>query len=765
METIDRADAYALLADGRCVRVRTVTPEDWQAVHEFVATLSPESLYRRFFSVPSRPAEMLANLLCAPRVEQSQPVQGALVALLGGRAVGLAEWYRTRVEGEAEIAFEVSDALQGHGVATLLAEHLMLAVERVGIRTLTAITQGGNRRMLEVFLALGVQVDRDWEGGDCRLTIPLGHAAVAAPSVLDVIAGREAVADEASLQALFAPREIAVFGAAGDPATEALMRNLEGFAGAVRRAGARGEVLPGDARPDLAVVASPPEDAVAAARRCAAAGAKALIVTAVGFPVESGRELLRVCHEAGMRLIGPGSVGVAVPRGARGFGALLAEHVPAPGPAGVAVQSGGVGLALLSRLRRVGVGVSAFAGVGEKYDVSANDLLLHWEKDPETRVGLLHVESFGNPRKFARTARRLSQRIPLLAVDPEQSPSQARTALYAQAGIIALPSLGALVGAAALSAHRPAPRGPRVAVLGNTHGMTTLAAQSCIRAGLEVVQTLDLTPAADTGRLAEAIAQLRIADPAGADVHALVLALAPTVPCAPDPAAAAAASCPDAVVLAVVADQPESVVVLTSTDGDGFRLPAYNDAGDAALALSAVVRAAAVARRSPGQAPLSGGGDLPAARALVDDWMAQNPHGRELDAAEGAALLEAVGIGSDSGVGPTGARLIAWQDPVFGALVSVASADGHEVSTLLAPTQPQEALAAAERVTALAASRLADAAVRLAALIDDCPELASLNAAITLDAPEPAAREVRARLAPSAHENPYLRRLRRAPVE
>ena len=111
METIDRADAYALLAEGRCVRMRTVTPEDWQTVYDFVATLSPESLYRPFFSVPSRPAEKLANLLCAPRAEQSQPVQGALVALLGGRAVGPAEWYRTGVEGEAEIAFEVSDAL------------------------------------------------------------------------------------------------------------------------------------------------------------------------------------------------------------------------------------------------------------------------------------------------------------------------------------------------------------------------------------------------------------------------------------------------------------------------------------------------------------------------------------------------------------------------------------------------------------------------------------------------------------------------------
>ena len=438
MESIDLADAYALLTDGRCVHVRSVTPEDWQAVHDLAATLGPDSLYRRFFSIPSRPGETLANALCTPGSGQGPPPQGALIALLDGTAVGLAEWYRTRREDEAEIAFEVSDAWHGHGVATLLAEHLMLAARQAGIRRLTAITLGENRPMIGVFLALGVPVERDWDGGECIWSIPLDRAAFGAEAVLATVAHRESVAGEASLRSLFAPTTIAVLGEAGEPLTDTLLRNLAAFDGPVLRGGAYGERLAADARAELAVITSPPEQAVEAARRCAELRVKALIVTAAGFPPERGRELLSVCHEAGMRLVGPGSLGVAAPHGAKGFSALLSEHVPDPEYAGVTVQSGGVGLALLSHLRRLGIGVSTFAAVGEKYDVSANDVLTHWEQDAGTRFGLLHVESFGNPRKFARTARRLSRRIPLLAVDPEQSTSQARTALYAQAGIIAL---------------------------------------------------------------------------------------------------------------------------------------------------------------------------------------------------------------------------------------------------------------------------------------------------------------------------------------
>jgi len=764
MESPDPADAYALLTDGRCVHVRSVTPEDWQAVHDLAATLGPDSLYRRFFTVPSHPGETLANALCLPDSGQSPPARGALIALLDGRAVGLAEWYRTRREGEAEIAFEVSDAWHGHGVATLLAEHLMLAARQAGIRRLTAITLGENRPMIGVFLALGVPVERDWDGGECIWSIPLDRAAVGAESALATVARRESVADEASLRSLFAPAAIAVLGEAGEPVTETLLRNLAAFDGPVLRGGAYGERLAADARPELAVITSPPEQAVAAARRCAELRVKALIVTAVGFPPELGRELLRVCHEAGMRLVGPGSLGVAAPHGARGFSALLSEHVPDPGHAGVAVQSGGVGLALLSHLRRLGIGVSAFAAVGEKYDVSANDVLTHWEQDTDTRFGLLHVESFGNPRKFARTARRLSQRIPLLAVDPEQSASQARTALYAQAGIIALPSLGALVGAAALVAHQPLPKGPRVAVLGTTHGMVTLAAQACLKAGLEVTEALNLTPAADDAALTEAVTRVLGTENGAAD--AVLVAVAPTVPRTLNPVTAAETARAGATVLAVVAEQPESVAILRSDDESGVCLPAYNDAADAAGALAALVRAAEVVCGLPREEAALTGLDLAVAGGLIEGWLRDAPEGRELTSAEAAELMAAIGLAEGETIAEKRpVTVTTWQDPVFGPLLSGVAEDGRDAMTLLVPFDAREAENLAEHLACDPGSGLVDALLRLSALVDGCPELAALRVTIREAEDHVATMPMGGAVAPVRTEDPYLRRLRRAPVE
>jgi acyl-CoA synthetase (NDP forming) len=717
--------------------------------------------------------------------------------VLDSAVVGLAEWYRAdgsdrsgasaRAGGsdqagtsdQAEIAFAVSDALHGHGIATLLAEHLITAVERAGIRRVLAVTQGDNRDMLGVFVALGLPVRRDWDGGVCTLAIDLDLDSAARAALLDASAKREGLADEASLRALLAPGSIAVLGDAAQPATRRLLEELAPFAGPVYRGGPDGTGLPAGARPELAVVTAPPPAAVVAARRCAELGVRALIVTATGFARDEGLELLNVCRAAGMRLVGPGSLGVAAPHGAEGFSALLSAAPPEPGPAGVAVQSGGVGLALLSHLDRLGVGVSTFAAVGEKYDVSANDLLLHWEQDTDTKIGLLHVESFGNPRKFAHTARRLSRLIPLLAVDPEQSPSQARTALYAQAGIVAVPSLGALVDAAALAAHQPPPRGPRVAVLGNTRGMVSLAVQACIKAGLEVTGAVDVTPAADAARLAAAITAQWAADgdaePTGSSSAAapqsVLLALAPTAPAAVDLSAAVDAVPDDVPVLAMLAQQPESVAVRHCGIRRERVLPCYNDAAAAADALAAVDRAARVKRAHsvPAERPKAVI-DLAEVRALVDARLKAEPNGCDLEPAENEALLAALGLG----VGPGGVRLglrartatvTAWQDPVFGPVLAGERGQGREAVTMLAPVDAGIAESVAAQVAGGPAPALADLLRRVSALVDACPEVASFQLACAYDANGVRPGVSETRLAPAESQNPYLRRLRRAPVE
>ncbi|MBS2964163.1 GNAT family N-acetyltransferase [Actinocrinis puniceicyclus] len=784
----DTPGSYALLTDGSCVLIRPAEPEDWQAVHDFAAALGSRSVYRRFFGFPKNPGRVMADAVCAPTPAVQPRPRGALLAFLGGAVVGMAEWIRDSDPEQAEIAFVVADLVQGRGVATLLAEHLLDEADQAGIQTFTAITQGENRAMLDVFTTLGLPVHKVWDHGTWLVTVDLDLLAAQRVALLDAAARRERIADDASLRPLLDPDSIAVVGDPQDSATLAVREHLGGFAGRIWHAGADAADLDPDARVQLAVITSPPHLAAGAARVCGAHGARTVIATATGFDDASGRALLDACRATGMRLLGPGSLGV-VNTGVRG--GLNASLAPGPftgGPTGVAVQSGGVGLAVLAHLVRLGIGIGTFAAVGDKYDVSANDLLMHWEGDEGVHLGLLHVESFGNPRKFARTARRLSRRMPLLAVDPEQSPNQARTALYAQAGITVVPTLGALVCAAALLAHQPPPRGRRVAVLGNTRGMLSLAVQACVKAGLDVVAARNVTATADAARLRAALTETMNAEPC----DALLIALAPTVPVAPhgglaDRSVLEAVTVP---VAAVLAEQAETVTVLNAPKRAARRngkarparspVPCYNDAAMAAQALAAAAAATAARDRPEDHEPEVGHTDRAAARSVVEGALATAPRGRALYDSERAALLEAFGIPLAHGAYTAGAgparrlTVTAWQDPVFGPLLTcLRDGDSGAEATLLVPAGAQEladlasaALPADETGRRVDGARLAEALGRVAALIDAFPQLASVRLNVIAEQ-DGMARVVTGdvHVAPSRRKDPYLRRLRRAPVE
>ena len=766
------AGSFALLTDGRCVQIRAAQPSDWQAVHDFAAALGRASIYRRFFGYPKRPGKLLADAVCAPPAVREPRSRGSLLALLDGTVVGLAEWIRGKDPQEAEIAFAVADRLQGHGVATLLAEHLLDDANSAGIRRLTAITQAENRAMLDVFATLGIPVRKDWDHGTWTVNADLQLDAAEQVALLDAAARRERIADDASLRHLLTPSSIAVLGDPQDAATAAVLRNMRGFAGPVFVAGSDGADLPAQAKAELAVITSPPALAPQAVQVCARHGASAVIVTSVGFDDESGHALLEACRRAGVRLVGPGSLGVINTAARGGLNASLAPEPLTAGPVSVAVQSGGVGLAILRHLGRLGVGIGTFAAVGDKYDVSANDLLMHWESDPEVRLGLLHVESFGNPRKFARTARALSRRIPLLAVDPEQSPSQARTALYAQAGITAVPSVGALVCAATLLAHQPAPRGRTVAVLGNTRGMVSLTVQACIKAGLDVSMARNLTPAADAPSLNAAVTQ---AATSGA-CDAVLVALAPTVPGMQSDGLTHRVKGADVPLIAVLADQADTVTVLRGAHG--VTVPSYNDPATAAAALAAAAAATAVRDRSEDPAPELDRVDREAARLVIESCLAATPRGRALYASERTALLEAFGIPPGHAVAGRDDRdtrrltVTAWQDFVFGPLVTCTrDGDGGPQTTLLVPAGMSDLAALARRASSGPAGdhdvgRLVDLLARVAAMVDVLPQLASVRLDVRL-VEDGAVRVMGGdvRVTPARRKDPYLRRLRRAPVE
>ncbi|MFI5003677.1 MAG: acetate--CoA ligase family protein, partial [Solirubrobacterales bacterium] len=276
-----------------------------------------------------------------------------------------------------------------------------------------------------------------------------------------------------------------------------------------RRAYASVRELP--APVDLAVVAVPAAGVAEVARECGAAGVHALLVISAGFAemgeegAERQRELLGICRETGMRMIGPNCLGVLNTAPDVHLDATFAAGAPLPGRVGFLSQSGGLGIAIIEAASRLGLGLSSFVSVGNKADISGNDLLHYWEHDPRTDVLLLYLESFGNPRRFARIARRVSATKPIVVVKSGRSAAGARAtsshtgalvsasdvtvdALFRQAGVIRTDTMHELFDVASLLCAQPVPRGGRVAIVTNAGGPGILCADACQAGGLEVPQ-------------------------------------------------------------------------------------------------------------------------------------------------------------------------------------------------------------------------------------------------------------------------------------
>jgi len=516
------AHVYALLTDGSTVEIRSASPEDAEAVRAMHMAMSPDNLYRRFFSISLYSADTEAARVCrAPG-----PDHEVLLAWLGGRLVGVASYELAGEFGVAEVAFAVPDDMHGKGIATLLLEHLVSVARDRGVRAFTAQTLAENTEMLKVFADAGLPVRRRLAGDVVELTFPLpGEADPGLDQYLDQVAARESRSGAASLQHVLWPASVAVVGASRRRGTvgREILHNIVtgGFSGQVYPVNPRAAALDGlrclasvnelPDHVDMAVIAVPAAAVPEVAERCGQRGVRSLVVITAGLG-DQGADLLAICRRHGMRLVGPNCFGVAVPF--LGLDATFGAEHPAPGSAGLVVQSGGIGISLLRHLDQLGVGVSSFASVGDKYDVSSNDLLAWWEHDPRTKLAVLYVESYGSPRKFARTARRVGQRMPVLTVLGGRSmagqraaashtaaaatPLVTQEALFAQAGIIAVPGLGELVEATALLASQPLPAGNRIAIVSNAGGAGVLAADACGDSGLQVA----LLSAATQRRLA-----------------------------------------------------------------------------------------------------------------------------------------------------------------------------------------------------------------------------------------------------------------------
>jgi acetyl coenzyme A synthetase (ADP forming)-like protein len=508
-------EADVVLRDGSTVHLRPVRAEDEAALLELFRGLGADSRMFRFFSGASdlaAAAEQLADVdyeqrygLVATRGDGSRPIgHGAYVGTVPGRA---------------EVAFAISDELQGQGLGTILLAHLAEVAGENGIEAFSAEVLPQNHRMVEVFRESGFPIETSSEPGSIHVELPTRFEGEAFAR----FAERDRLAAEAAVRGFLRPRAVAVIGASrrrGTVGGEVFHNLLESsFGGVVHpvnpaadvvqsvRAYRRIAEVPDEI--DLGVIAVPPEAAIEAARECAEKGVSTLVVLSAGF-AEVGAEgaglqqrLVEVCRDAGMRLVGPNCLGVILNDDGHGLNASFAPGAPPPGNVGFVTQSGALGLALIDLAADRGLGVSSFASIGNRADITANDMLEYWEGDPATDVALLYIESFSDPARFSRVARRAGREMPIVVVKSGRSVAGERAtgshtgallsasdvtvdALFEQAGVIRTETLAELLDIAALLGSQPLPAGPRVGILTNAGGPGIMCADACEAAGLEV---------------------------------------------------------------------------------------------------------------------------------------------------------------------------------------------------------------------------------------------------------------------------------------
>jgi acyl-CoA synthetase (NDP forming)/RimJ/RimL family protein N-acetyltransferase len=670
-----------ILRDGSTLRLRPVEAGDADALVGFFGRLSPESRYLRFQGAADVGLTMVRRFIGDDWREV-----GSLLAERAGtggdaEVVAVATFARLRDPRRAEVAFAVADELQGRGVGTRLLERLAARAASAGIEEFVAQVLPQNSLMLSVFRDAGFAVERRLEGGVVEVRLEIAATADYRAHVDE----RDHRAVVASLQPFFRPGSVAVVGASARRGTVGgeLFRNIlaSDFTGAAYPVNGRGEPVggvpgfpaiadvPGDV--DLAVICVPAASVLAAAEAALRKGVRALCVVSAGFAEvgAQGRErqdqLLALVRAHGARLVGPNCLGIA--SSAVRLNATFAGRRFPRGRAAFSSQSGALGIALLEQAEARGLGMSAFVSIGNKADVSSNDLLEYWEEDADTDLVLLYLESFGNPAKFARIAGRVARSKPLLAMRSGVSRAGARAAgshtaalagsdvaveaLFRQAGVLRASTLEELIDAAVLLSTQPLPAGNRVGIVTNAGGLGILCADAADAAGLALPELApetrsalaELLPAegssanpvdllgSATGETYERALPLVLADPG---VDAVIALFVLTVVAATGDVVAAIER------VRRSAAKPLVPVVISAEGAPADAFP-YPESAARALGLAAL-RAAWLARPA-GTVPAVDGVDERAAREVAERFLRGSDDGW-LSPAETRALLEAYGV-------------------------------------------------------------------------------------------------------------------------
>ena len=694
---LQRYAADALLRDGGSIHIRAIRPDDKDRLQAHFHALGFDSVRFRFLGAKKDLTPR--DLQYFTELDFSQHVGLVAVRRLEDREefIGVGRYICAEDDHRrAEFALAVVDDWQGRGVGTLLMEHLARLAAADGVERFEAEILATNRKMFDVVVALGFHVDENARAGVVHAWFPIEPT----PESRRASDERAWHAASEGVRALLHPRSVAVVGASRDPASigAALVANLvrHGFHGAIYPVNSRADHVEGlRAYPtlgaighpiDLVIVAVPASGVEAVVDESARLGARGVVVISAGFAEmsEDGRAVQRRlrdrARECGLRLVGPNCMGVINTDPAVSLDATFAPAFPPPGNVGMLSQSGALGVAVLDYARALDIGVSTFVSVGNKADVSGNDLLAYWKDDPRTEVIALYLESFGNPRRFARLAPEVARRKPIVAVKSGRSAAGTRAAsshsaalacldvavdaLFEQAGVIRTETLEDLFDVVSLLATQPVPKGPHVGVVTNAGGPGILLADACEARGLQLPElapaTMDalrafLPAAASVKNPVDMIASAHASDYARAieavgadpDVDSVVVIFVP-------PLAISAGGIAEAIArgaAAVPAHKPVLTVFLSSkgapaalATGARGRLPSYSFPENAARALAAAERYGRWRARPRGEPTRLGARARSAVRAIVDRTLAGRDQPLWLEAVDAQDLLRACDI-------------------------------------------------------------------------------------------------------------------------
>ncbi|WP_402464907.1 GNAT family N-acetyltransferase [Isoptericola aurantiacus] len=676
-------EADVVLRDGSTMHVRPIRPDDADAVQRFQEGQSERSAYFRFFAPIKRLTEReLARLVTVDHAERV-----ALVAVRPGTdddgagredVLGVAR-FDVISDGEAEVAFNIADSVQGKGLASVLLEHVAAAARERGVRRFSAEVLPQNAPMLGVFRDAGYEISQHLDDGIVMVGIDLDPTEKSRA----VMADREHRAEARSMAGLLSARRVLLVGPGSDDGTpEALLarRVLDAHrqdpgdtelvvldppgdvpAGVTRAAGWAdvGEV-------DLAVLAVGPEEAVDAVRSLAATGARGVVVLSGGYSengqdgLDRRRDLLRTAHAAGMRVVGPVSYGLLTTTPGSSLRASLAERPPPAGVVGLFCQSAAAAVTLTATLERRDLGVSSLVSAGHRADVSGNDLMQYWQDDDATRVVCLYLESIGNPRKFSRIARRLSAVKPVVvatagrsgqvvppghAVRATRAPRRLLDELLRQSGVIQADNTHQLMDVAQVLAHQPLPAGDRVGIVASSPALAALVAEAAASEGLQVAASSDfLAPHATEDEIARTVEALYAPGACDVVVAVDVPVVQPRTGAIARAVAEAAARTGRTTVASMLGlhGMPDELAA-TADDGRTVRIPAFSTPEDAVVALGKVVEHARSRAEDRGHYVVPDGVDARRARALVEGWLAGS-EARDLGVDEAAELLGCYGV-------------------------------------------------------------------------------------------------------------------------